>query len=254
MRIFGHKTENTATRAGNTLYFHRRRLRRAIASFIFTPFYALPFFYSEIFIPGYGGYDILTPTAFLLAINIYSASIIHEEKTQYPYVHKVLFNPYDGGVVLMREQWRSVINPLNFRRPKLEIFYIKMDDEHKYKPIGVTMPDGFVIQKSEQNVVDGDVVPTHEGFVHSDAILNEVTFDNYMNELLESKLMNEMISIRFQKDRVFRLPDITFGHDADLVEIDVESDRFIHAKQRRSEFAERHKHPTFYDAQNSENK
>ena len=39
IRIFGFKTENTSYRAGNVLYSHRRRLRRAVASFILTPFY-----------------------------------------------------------------------------------------------------------------------------------------------------------------------------------------------------------------------
>ena len=40
VRVFGHKTEKHATRNGNLILDHRRRLRRAIKSLVFTPFYA----------------------------------------------------------------------------------------------------------------------------------------------------------------------------------------------------------------------
>ena len=68
-----------------------------------------------------------------------------------------------------------------------------------------------------------------------------------MTELLESKMMNEMISIRFQKDRVYRLPDATYGKHEWAVELTAETDRVIHATKRRHDWQERHKHPTFYN-------
>lgn len=40
VRVFGHKTDKHATRNGNLILDHRRRLRRAIKAFIFTPIYA----------------------------------------------------------------------------------------------------------------------------------------------------------------------------------------------------------------------
>jgi len=254
VRVFGFKTENTSWKAGNVLYTHRRRLRQALASVLLTPFYIVPFFSDDIPIYGFGGLDSMTPAAFTLAFQLYAAVIIKESRAQYPYVHKVLFNPYDGGVVLLRERWRNVINPLNTRRPKLEIFYLPMSDGLKFKPVGTTLPTGCVIQKDEDQIKNGEEVTGHEGFVHSDAIMNEIVLDNYMNELLDSRLMNEMISIRFQQDGIYRLPDITFGHDSEIVEIGVESDRFIAAKQRRKDFMERHKHPSFVNIHGEENK
>merc|ERR1712142_816214 len=107
VRVFGFKTENTSWKGGNVLYMHRRRLRLALASVVLTPFYIVPFFLAEIPIFGFGGLDSITPAIFTLAFQLYAAVIIKEEKAQYPYVHKVLFNPYDGGVVLLRERWRN---------------------------------------------------------------------------------------------------------------------------------------------------
>lgn len=246
IRIFGFKTDNSAVRAGNVAISQRRRLRRALASFLFTPFYILPVFFNEITTP-YGGLDIVSVTMFLLAIQCYSASIIRDDKPCFPIVHRVLFNPYTGGVVLMREQWKNVINPLKMRKPVLEAFYIKPDEIVDYKPIGTTLPEGIVLRKSHETYTDGEEVPHHEGFVHSNLILNEIGFDNYANELLENKLMNEMISIRFQKDRVYRLPDVKYGLYADFVENSQEDQDLYQAKKARKEFKDRMHHPTFQE-------
>ena len=76
-------------------------------------------------------------------------------------------------------------------------------------------------------------------------MLDEIAFDNYVNELLESPLMNELISIRFQQDRVFNAPDPAFGQDTDLIERRNDSIRFEEARKRRQDFEDRMKHPTF---------
>ena len=65
--------------------------------------------------------------------------------------------------MLMRERWQSVLNPRNFRRPKLELLYISPTEGKQYKPVGVTLPDGFVLQQEESKVVDGTEVDEHEG-------------------------------------------------------------------------------------------
>jgi hypothetical protein len=172
----------------------------------------------------------------------------------------VLFNPYDGGVALMREQWAHAANPLRNRRPKLELFYIPHEESHMYKSVGTTLPEGCVIQDADEKINDGSNVSTHHGFIHSDVILNEIAFDNYTDELLASRLMNDMIDLRFQKDSVLRLPDISFGKNAEVrlfpdtsansfqyVERDQVSERFQEARKRRDAFADRMMHPSQAD-------
>ena len=44
-RIFGFKTESTRAKFGNVLFSHRRRLRRAIATVLFTPLYICKYDY-----------------------------------------------------------------------------------------------------------------------------------------------------------------------------------------------------------------
>lgn len=88
------------------------------------------------------------------------------------------------------------------------------------------------------------VISDFLGFVHSDVMLDQVAFDNYVSELLESPLMNEMISIRFAQDRVFNAPDPTFGSDTELIAREKDSIRFEEARKRRKDFEDRMKHPT----------
>lgn len=247
VRVFGHKTDKAATRNGNLILDHRRRLRRAIKSLLFTPIYLLPFLLDELSIPALGSIDAISPCIFLAAWQIYSIALIKDYRAQYPLVHKVLFNPYDGGVALMRERWSNVVNPFKQRKPRLEIFYIPNSDSHMYKAVGTTMPEGCVINNVDQHIDDGINVCEHLGFIHSDVILNEIAFDNYTDELLASKLMNEMIDLRFQKDSILRLPDISFGKDSEYVERDQVSERFQDARKRRDAFADRMMHPSQAD-------
>jgi len=247
VRVFGFKNEATSIWAGNVLLSHRRRLRRALAGFCFTPLYLLPFFTDEVWIPVIGGnysLDVFTILAGLFAFNFYSLAIIRDEKPLYPYVHKVLFNPYDGAVLLMRERWSSVTAPFNRKRPELEMLYIPHQNNKNYKPVGTTLPTGMVLQESDIEFKDGQEVKGHAGFVHSDVMLDQVAFDNYVSELLESPLMNEMISIRFAQDRVFNAPDPTFGSDTELIAREKDSIRFEEARKRRKDFEDRMKHPT----------
>lgn len=247
VRVFGHKTEKHATRNGNLILDHRRRLRRAIKAFIFSPIYAVPLFFQEVSIPMLGAIDAVSPCLMLAAWQIYSLALLKDYKSQYPLVHKVLFNPYDGGVALMREQWAHAANPLRNRRPKLELFYIPHEESHMYKSVGTTLPEGCVIQDADIQISDGKAVSMHHGFIHSDVILNEIAFDNYTDELLASSLMNDMIDLRFQKDSILRLPDISFGKNAEFVERDQASERFQEARKRRDAFADRMMHPSQAD-------
>ena len=129
-----------------------------------------------------------------------------------------------------------------------------------YKSVGTTLPEGCVIQDVDTKVNDGSSVSGHHGFIHSDVILNEIAFDNYTDELLASRLMNDMIDLRFQKDSILRLPDISFGKNAEVslfpqtsangfqyVERDQVSERFQEARKRRDAFADRMMHPSQAD-------
>ena len=72
--------------------------------------------------------------------------------------------------------------------------------------------------------------------------------------------MNDMIDLRFQKDSILRLPDISFGKNAEVgcvsdldaktlqyVERDQVSERFQEARKRRDAFADRMMHPSQAD-------
>ena len=75
----------------------------------------------------------------------------------------MLFNPYDGAVLLMRERWSSVTAPFNRKRPELELLYIPHENNKNYKPVGTTLPTGMVLQESDIEFKDGQEVKGHAG-------------------------------------------------------------------------------------------
>ena len=89
--------------------------------------------------------------------------------------------------------------------------------------------------------------PVHLGYIHYSNIFREVAFDNYINELAASKLASEMISIRFEQDRNYRKgqADYKYGHFDWAVEKDDDYSKQIEMIQRKNDFDEKIKHPSF---------
>ena len=85
------------------------------------------------------------------------------------------------------------------------------------------------------------------GYIHYSNIFREVAFENYINELAASKLASEMISIRFEQDRNYRKgqADFKYGYFDWAVEKDDDYSKQIDMIQRKKDFDEKLKHPSF---------
>ena len=77
-------------------------------------------------------------------------------------VFEVLFNPYTGDIILMREEWSSVYKVWN-KRPKLIARHIPNNESDQYQVLATAEPQGCVFQKIETKIVEGDKVDTHLG-------------------------------------------------------------------------------------------
>ena len=77
-------------------------------------------------------------------------------------VYEVLFNPYTGDMILMREEWSSLTKVWN-KRPNLIARHIPNNESDQYQILATAEPQGCVFQKVETEIVEGDTVDTHLG-------------------------------------------------------------------------------------------
>ena len=77
-------------------------------------------------------------------------------------VFEVLFNPYTGDMILMREEWSSVCQVWN-KKPKLIPRHIPHNESDQYQVIPTAEPQGCVFQKVDTEIVEGELVNTHLG-------------------------------------------------------------------------------------------
>lgn len=80
-------------------------------------------------------------------------------------VYEVLFNPYTGDMILMREEWSSLTKVWN-KRPNLIARHIPNNESDQYQILATAEPQGCVFQKVETEIVEGDTVDTHLGKCH----------------------------------------------------------------------------------------
>ena len=77
-------------------------------------------------------------------------------------VYEVLFNPYTGDMILMREEWSSLTKVWN-KRPNLIARHIPNNESDQYQILATAEPQGCVFQKVETEIVEGNTVDTHLG-------------------------------------------------------------------------------------------
>ena len=178
----------------------------------------------------------------LLAIHLVSAARLQKEIQLYPHgkylyriprmikyiflVFGVLFNPYTGDVILMREDWKSFLKMKKI--PTLIPVHIPLEDAKKYKIVPTSQPQGCVIHREEDIVEEGKNVSKHygnqviissektnntiSGYLHFSNIFNHDPFDNYMNEMASNKILEQMITIRFDQDHRYYKPEDIYQH------------------------------------------
>jgi len=241
--IFGYKSDSLWK---NPLLRERRNAQYHIMSLCLSPYYLVPMFQSEIYIPFFGWFDTISPSIFLMMLQMVAVTRLMTVKSYYPHVYEVLFNPYTGDMILMREEWSSVLSIWN-RRPVLIPHHIPNDESDQYQILPTAEPQGCVFQKVETEIVEGDKVDSHLGYVHYSNIFREVAFDNYINELASSKLASEMISIRFEQDRDYRKgqADFRYGRFDWAVEKEDDYSTYNELIRRKKDFEEKIKHPSF---------
>jgi len=241
--IFGYNSESLWK---NPLLRERRNAQLHIISLCCFPYYLVPMFYPEVHVPIFGWLDTVSPAVFLLMLHIVAVIRLMAVKCYYPHVYQVLFNPYTGDIILMREEWASVLKIWK-KRPELIASHIPNNESGQYQILPTAEPQGCVFQKVETEIVEGNEVDSHLGYIHYSNIFREVAFDNYINELASNNLTSEMISIRFEQDRAYRKgqADFKYGHFDWAVEKDDDYSNLNELIQRKKEFEEKLKHPTF---------
>ena len=141
-------------------------------------------------------------------------------------VFGVLFNPYTGDVILMREDWKSFLKMKKI--PTLIPVHIPLEDAKNYKIVPTSQPQGCVIHREEDIVEEGKNVSKHygnqviissektnntiSGYLHFSNIFNHDPFDNYMNEMASNKILEQMITIRFEQDHRYYKPEDIYQH------------------------------------------
>lgn len=241
--IFGYKSDSLWR---NPLFRERRNAQYHLMSLCLAPYYLVPMFHSEIYIPIFGWLDTFTPAAFLLMLHMVAINRLRTVKSYYPHVYEVLFNPYTGDMILMREEWSSLTKVWN-KRPNLIARHIPNNESDQYQILATAEPQGCVFQKVETEIVAGETVDTHLGYIHYSNIFREIAFENYINELAASKLASEVISIRFEQDRDYRngQADFKYGRFDWAVEKEDDYSNYSELIQRKKDFEEKIKHPSF---------
>jgi hypothetical protein len=184
----------------------------------------------------------------LLAIHLVSAARLQKEIQLYPHVFGVLFNPYTGDVILMREDWKSFLKMKKI--PTLIPVHIPLEDAKKYKIVPTSQPQGCVIHREEDIVEEGKNVSKHYGYLHFSNIFNHDPFDNYMNEMASNKILEQMITIRFEQDHRYYKPEDIYQHLDGLMtwETGKLSPDFVANVERRQIFEEKMLDPKFRHA------
>jgi len=241
--IFGYKSDSLWK---NPLLRERRTAQYHFMSLCLAPFYLVPIFNSEVFIPLFGWIDTISPTIFIFMLHMVAINRILTVKSYYPHVYEVLFNPYTGDMILMREEWSSLIKVWK-KRPELIPKHIPNNESDKYQILPTAEPQGCVFQKVGKEIVEGNKVDSHLGYIHYSNIFREVAFDNYINELASNRLTSEMISIRFEQDRAYRKDqaDIKYGRFDWAVDKKDDYSEYAEMIQRKKDFEEKIKHPSF---------
>jgi hypothetical protein len=239
VRLFGFKADK------NILTVERRRAQRALMTGLLLPLYAVPFLLNEIAMPFSGSFESVSIILPLLAIHLVSAARLNKEYQLYPHVFGVLFHPYSGDIILMREDWSSFLKMR--KKPKLIPIHIPLSESENYKIIPTSSPQGCVIQMENKNIIEGNNVGKHHGYLHFSNIFNHEPFDNYMNEMSTNKILEQMITVRFDQDHRYYKPTDIYEHLDGLMtqETGKLSPEFYANVERRQMYEEKMKHPMF---------